>query len=171
VDRTLRKRLPFYVFAILVLAVDLVSKSVAFDHAETGRIIWVFGRWFGIAEAWNTGVTGGMGKGVPPILLTLSAGVLAAGVALYMRYGKKVARFHLVGLALILGGALGNLYDRIAFGAVRDFIDVWFRLDWGFSWLHHWPTFNVADAAIVTGVLILLLWPAVQWVFGKKGES
>jgi len=55
--------------------------------------------------------------------------------------------------ALILGGAVGNLYDRVSKGAVRDFVDVYFG---GVSgW--HWPTFNVADMALVCGIGMLLL--------------
>ena len=57
--------------------------------------------------------------------------------------------WHNAGVALILAGAIGNLIDRIQFGAVIDFIDLHFRG-------HHWPTFNIADAAICLGVFILL---------------
>jgi signal peptidase II len=54
------------------------------------------------------------------------------------------------GLSLVLGGALGNLYDRLRYGYVIDFIDVhWFE--------HHWPFFNVADMAICIGVGLLLI--------------
>jgi signal peptidase II len=55
-----------------------------------------------------------------------------------------------LGLALVLGGALGNVHDRIAYGSVVDFIEVHI-----FS--YHWPDFNVADSAIVTGACLLLL--------------
>jgi len=51
-------------------------------------------------------------------------------------------------LGFILGGALGNLYDRISYGYVIDFIEVYFRN-------YHWPSFNVADSAISTGVVLL----------------
>jgi signal peptidase II len=54
------------------------------------------------------------------------------------------------GLALILGGALSNLFDRIRFGRVVDFIDVYFRS-------YHWYTFNLADAAIVVGAIFLVI--------------
>ena len=54
------------------------------------------------------------------------------------------------GLALILGGAVGNLYDRITLGYVVDFIDIYYR-DW------HWPAFNIADSAITVGAVMLLI--------------
>jgi signal peptidase II len=63
-------------------------------------------------------------------------------------------------LALILGGAAGNLVDRIAYGHVVDFIDVYYG-----SW--HWPTFNVADSAITVGALLLL----IEAFTGRHGEA
>ena len=55
-----------------------------------------------------------------------------------------------IGFALIIGGAIGNLIDRISFGRVTDFLD--FHLG-----IHHWPVFNVADSAITVGVILLIL--------------
>jgi signal peptidase II len=73
---------------------------------------------------------------------------LAVLVAL-VRLGSRIT-LSTVALALILGGALGNVHDRIAYGSVVDFIEVHI-----FS--YHWPDFNVADSAIVTGACLLLL--------------
>ncbi|MCI0655271.1 MAG: signal peptidase II, partial [Methylococcaceae bacterium] len=60
------------------------------------------------------------------------------------------ALWQAVGLALVLGGALGNLIDRVIYGYVIDFLDVYYK-----TW--HWPAFNIADSAITVGVCILLL--------------
>ena len=62
----------------------------------------------------------------------------------------KYATVSLIGLSMILAGAIGNLIDRIRIGAVVDFIDVYYKT-------HHWPVFNVADSAICVGALLLLL--------------
>ena len=67
-------------------------------------------------------------------------------------------------LGLIIGGAVGNLIDRIMNGYVVDFIDVYY-LDW------HWPAFNVADSAITGGVILMLLDALVLSVFKKKAGS
>jgi signal peptidase II len=63
-------------------------------------------------------------------------------------------------LSLILGGAIGNLYDRIAYGYVIDFLDTYYQ-----QW--HWPVFNIADSAISVGVVILLL----DTFFNEKKET
>jgi signal peptidase II len=80
------------------------------------------------------------------------------GVVLWMLYrlppGQKV---ECVALSLILGGALGNVVDRVRLGEVVDFIDVYYRS-------YHWPAFNVADSAISIGVILLLY----RLVFAKE---
>ncbi len=77
---------------------------------------------------------------------------LAVFVAL-LRMGNRVS-VATVALALILGGALGNVHDRIAYGSVIDFIEVHINL---YHWSYHWPDFNVADSSIVTGACLLFL--------------
>jgi signal peptidase II len=66
-------------------------------------------------------------------------------------------------LSLILGGALGNVLDRIMYGAVVDFIDVYYA-----NW--HWPAFNIADSAICIGAA-LLIWSELRKSFGKTSQS
>lgn len=79
----------------------------------------------------------------------LALGVSAAIVVWLGRMGRE-QRWVPAGLALILGGALGNLWDRLAHGYVVDFIDVYYR-EW------HWPAFNAADSAITIGAAILIV--------------
>ena len=78
----------------------------------------------------------------------------------YLRLPRE-ERLVRLGLVTVLGGALGNLVDRIAYGSVIDFIEV--SAFWGET-RHFWPTFNIADVAISVGVGLLLL----QMVRGKK---
>jgi signal peptidase II len=149
-------RLLAFLPAAAVAAADLLTKAVAFDRLGDRETLWLFPEWLGFTRALNPGVTGGMLSWAPPLALTLVTAVAAAGVAGYMILSRATGRAGLLGLSLILGGAAGNLYDRIRIGSVRDFIDVRPGLPWP-SWLNRWPTFNVADAAIVSGVLLLLL--------------
>ncbi len=93
------------------------------------------------ARVHNKGVTGGMGSSLPPALL-LSIGVLLVIGLLIFRYKNRSLKSDLV-IAVLIGGALGNQYDRMRWGHVRDFIQ--------------WPVFNVADILICVGVAYYII--------------
>jgi signal peptidase II len=154
-------RLRYLLLAAVIVAADLATKALAFSHLEDqgyveGQTKWIAGDWLGLAIVKNRGVTGGMGASLGPTLLIVLTLAAVVGILIYFLRCRRITRLGGWGLALILGGAAGNLYDRVRFAYVRDFVDVWPRLPWP-SWLHHWPTFNVADASIVVGVGILFL--------------
>lgn len=95
----------------------------------------------------NTGIAFGIGQGGALWILVGIAVAISAWLFLWLlRTRRPVVA---VGLGLAIGGALGNVLDRLRLGSVRDFIDVYWR-DW------HWPAFNLADAAIVTGLAIVI---------------
>ncbi|MGZ4993216.1 MAG: signal peptidase II [Methylobacter sp.] len=75
--------------------------------------------------------------------------VISAVIAVWLGRLKKHETLLAVALALVLGGAVGNLIDRLAYGYVIDFLDVYYQ-----SW--HWPAFNIADSAITLGVMLML---------------
>jgi signal peptidase II len=98
-----------------------------------------------------------------PFFLLVSAAAIAFIVTLYRKLTKEQKALAW-GLPLVLGGALGNVFDRIRYGHVIDFIDVhmkWQNVD------HHWPTFNVADVAICVGVALM----AIDMFTSKRGKS
>ncbi len=105
---------------------------------------------FNLVLVWNRGISFGMfGGGVlPPWLLGGIA--LAVTLALVVWLRRAETRLLAATIGLVIGGAVGNVIDRFRFGAVADFLD----LHWGD---YHWPAFNLADAAITVGVVILLL--------------
>ncbi|MGZ0077423.1 signal peptidase II [Methylomonas sp. YC3] len=76
--------------------------------------------------------------------------VMSGIIAVWLYRLKKHETLMAVALALVLGGAIGNLIDRVAYGYVIDFLDVYYQ-DW------HWPAFNIADSAICVGVGLMLL--------------
>lgn len=76
--------------------------------------------------------------------------VISAVIAVWLTRLKKHETLLAVALSLVLGGAVGNLIDRLAYGYVIDFLDVYYQ-----SW--HWPAFNIADSAITLGVILMLL--------------
>lgn len=106
---------------------------------------------FNIVMVWNKGVSFGLfsnfGPYMPFILIVIAIFIL--GFLLFWML-QTHDRTHGICCAIIIGGALGNIIDRIRFGAVIDFIDL-------HALSYHWPAFNIADAAIVIGVGILML--------------
>jgi signal peptidase II len=167
------RRLPWLLVALAVAGIDLFSKSTVFAALNEGETDWVFGRWFGLTEVLNPGITGGMLSGVPPAVISALTGAAVLGIVIWILRSKDLPALNILCLALILGGALGNLYDRIVYDRVRDFIDVWPGLAWPSqrSWLYHWPTFNVADIAIVVGVAGLMVMSLFFSKDGKAAES
>ena len=83
-------------------------------------------------------------------LFAALAFLISIVIAAWLARLKKHETLLAVSLALVLGGAIGNLIDRLAYGYVIDFLDVYYR-DW------HWPAFNIADSAITVGVALMLL--------------
>tara|TARA_B100001093_G_scaffold149352_1_gene142079 strand:- start:373 stop:780 length:408 start_codon:yes stop_codon:yes gene_type:complete len=114
------------------------------------RVIEVF-PWFNLVPVWNTGISFGMladySDWMPGIISGIT--IIISLVLLAWLFVAASVPIKLA-LSLILGGAVGNIIDRIRFGAVIDFVDIHF---FGF----HWPAFNIADSAITIGVALFLL--------------
>jgi signal peptidase II len=90
------------------------------------------------------------------IFLIASSTVIIGVIAWLLAAGKNSSALNAAGLALLLGGAAGNITDRIVHGAVTDFIEVWLRfMPWQI--FNPWPTFNVADAAVTIGAFFIIL--------------
>jgi len=139
--------------ALLVLALDQGTKAAIQSFLLPGDQRPVIPGLFSLTLTFNPGVAFGLFAGLPDAvrLAVLSVTTLLAVVAvlafLFGEYGQTAAgRF---GLGLILGGAVGNIVDRVRLGHVVDFLLVYYQ-EW------HWPAFNVADSAICIGVGVLL---------------
>lgn len=87
--------------------------------------------------------------------------VVSIGLTVWLLRLSSQQKWLALSLALLVGGALGNLYDRALLGYVIDFLDFWYAS-------HHWPAFNVADSAICAGAVLLLL---EQWLDGAAKEQ
>lgn len=138
--------------AALVVAADQLSKWLALAMLDYGQPVAVLPG-FNWRLLFNDGaafsVLQGAGGWQRWLLSGLSLVISAVIVAMLWR-GAGRARLELWALALILGGALGNLIDRLRFGYVVDFIDL-------YAGEHHWPAFNIADAGITIGAALLVL--------------
>jgi signal peptidase II len=147
-------RLKAYGTAIAVFALDRFTKWLIESHVsftDTFRIIPGF---FDIVHSENRGVAFGLfndgATNWSTGLLSLFALIAVLVIAALLWNGARLDRLSLVGLSLILGGAAGNLCDRIVWGRVTDFLEFYLGD-------YHWPTFNVADSAIVIGSGLLLI--------------
>ena len=133
--------------AILVLVLDQVAKAIivaAIGPDQANSSINVIGSWLSLEYVENRGAAFGLFSGAGPILL-VAAMVMLLVLAWSVLNSPEQSMFHIVAFGLILGGALGNLLDRVRHGFVVDFISV--------GW---WPNFNLADSAICVGVLLML---------------
>ena len=131
--------------SLVVIAVDLGSKELATSMLSGNRISLLPG--LDLTLAYNTGMAFGLLRDEKWRLLLLLLPLPICGVLLYWLH-TATSTVSRVAIALVIGGALGNLYERMMFGKVTDFIDLYLG-----QW--HWPTFNVADSAITIGAVIL----------------
>jgi signal peptidase II len=134
--------------ALLIALADIWLKTevMSFLFSRETSFYTLFNG-FNLHIVWNTGVSFGLFRVAPPaVLLTITGGVVVGLVVWLYRTDKGCERW---ALSLIIGGALGNIRDRVLYGAVFDFLDFYVGS-------YHWPAFNLADSCIVVGVLLLL---------------
>ena len=143
----------FWPLALALLVADCASKRVVESHLAVGEPVPVVGQVVRITLAYNTNAAMGIELGGDSRRLVLSVLTLAALIVLGFLYHRTrpSERLRVMGVALVAGGALGNLLDRLRSSAgVVDFIDI------GVRNTRFW-TFNLADLGITTGALLLLL--------------
>lgn len=152
--------------AAVVLALDQASKWWVLEVLrlpERQRIVVL--PFLNLTMVWNRGVTFGLLAGDawwhPWALAAVALGVAAALLVWLIRAPDRWTAF---AIGLVLGGAVGNVIDRVRFGAVADFIDLH-----AFGW--HWYVFNLADSAIVVGVGLLLAHALLRPHSGAREEG
>jgi signal peptidase II len=140
--------------SLAVLALDQASKAWIERHLTPHAVLPVIDGFLNLTHVRNTGVAFGLfagpAAGAGSWLLSLLGLAALTVVATYFRRTHAGDRLLLAALALILGGAVGNLVDRLASGAVTDFVDCYVGS-------YHWHTFNVADSAITVGIGLMAL--------------
>jgi signal peptidase II len=153
----------FFVTAFAIILLDQITKYYINSYMSVGDSFPVIHGFFNIAHVRNPGAAFGIFSKSPEIFRTvfLIAVTTAAMVLIlyYVRMNRGRDALMNLALSMIFGGAIGNLIDRIRFGEVIDFLDFYVGP-------HHWPAYNVADSAISTGAVLLLL--TLIW---KKGEK
>jgi signal peptidase II len=169
------KKLPYLALALGVFIVDQLSKWAVMEHIlrpalgeEYGisrpLLLWLKSApeilpyvqvpvlpFFNWVMVWNKGVSFGIlnhDTDYGPLFLSVLALVIVIAFTIWLFRNRNV--FQCVAIALVIGGAIGNVMDRIRFGAVVDFLDFH-----AFGW--HWPAFNVSDSCICIGVFLLII--------------
>lgn len=135
-------------FSAIILVVDQLTKLMVKARFELRDSISVIGEFFRLTYIENPGMAFGIQLG-SPMFFTAFASIASVIIFVYLyriRHEKFLSRF---ALAIILGGALGNLIDRFAYGQVIDF------LDFGIGDTR-WPIFNIADSSVTVGMILLL---------------
>ena len=148
-----RNYLLFVLTVLMVFVLDQISKIYIDTHMNLHETIPVINGFFHIPYGRNPGAAFGILADASPgirAFFLIGVTIFAMGLIVYMIVKIKAEDILLVcGLSLIMGGAAGNLSDRIRLGEVIDFLDV-------FLSTYHWPAFNVADSAVSVGAAILL---------------
>src|SRR5712692_11772080 len=139
--------------AAIVVIVDRLTKAVVADRISLHDSVDVVPGLFRLTHVQNQGAAFGLFSDSPSewkvaMLILFSLAALAVVSALLWKNGNAL-NATAIALSLVFGGALGNLWDRVASGRVIDFLDFYMGS-------HHWPAFNIADSAIVVGALLLL---------------
>ena len=140
----------FYAVALAVIAVDQVSKYLVQANMTVGQSLPPDGV-VRLHYVTNTGGLFGLFPGQTSFV-TVGAVLALVAIVLYYRFLASKSSLARLSLGLVLGGAVGNLIDRLRLGYVIDFVD-----------LRVWPVFNLADAAVTVGVIAMVLILIVEW--------
>ena len=156
--------LRYLAIAIIVLLLDQLSKWAALSNLQMGMPVAVlpFMNWLLL---FNPGAAFSFlaeGSGWQRWFFTF-LGIGASIYIIWLLFKSQSDKLLCIALSLILGGALGNVLDRVMYGAVVDFIDLYYA-----NW--HWPAFNIADSAICIGAA-LIIWGEFRKSFGKSTQS
>ncbi len=151
---SIRSRIPELWIAAAIVVMDQATKALVKARLPLHDSVTVIPGFFDLTHVRNTGAAFGMLNNMQfaykPAVMVVVALVALGAVASYALTLPQTQRIARYGLALILGGAAGNLIDRATLGYVVDFVDVYWR------GVHFWA-FNVADSAITVGVVLMLL--------------
>lgn len=146
----------FVFTALMILVADIVTKRIIVSTFQLHEVQQVVGDYIRLTYIHNPGAAFGLFPGSRFVLIGIS--VAAAVVVVSVAWNRSNGAGTIVPLGFILGGALGNLIDRVRLGEVVDFVQI------GIPPNTYWPVFNVADSAVTVGVT----WLAVSLVFAGK---
>ena len=155
-----KKKIILYIISIAIIltvvAIDLISKHFTTDYSETKNIIPYI---INFKSSQNTGAAWSIFSG-SVIALSVITFLAIALIIIYAVFSKSNSALFFVSLSLILGGAIGNLIDRLILGYVRDFIQ--------FDFWQTFPIFNLADTFLTIGIFCLILYHLILLIKEKR---
>ncbi|MCX7760126.1 MAG: signal peptidase II [Hydrogenothermaceae bacterium] len=154
----------YFGIAVSVIILDLLTKGFA-ERYLSDKVIEVIPGFFNLVLVWNDGAAFGILADAPEVIRRLilvgSSTIAAIITTVYvLKKHNILTMLEIISLSLICGGAVGNLYDRLILGSVRDFLDFYISN-------HHWPAFNIADASISIGIALFLF---MELFYKKKSK-
>lgn len=156
-------RILFFLVAVIAFVVDFFSKKWIINNMKLNEQFSVIGDFFLITSHRNRGAAFGMLQDQRTFFIIVTI-VVIIGILWYAHVMQSTgSKTLMIGLALLLGGAIGNFVDRLRWGEVVDF----FKFNFGD---YTFPIFNVADSAICVGVALILLDTFVEAIREKKGK-
>jgi len=148
----------YLAIALSILVADLITKEIAFSMIINHGGTIDFGTFLSFTRVYNKGISFGMFNNMHHGAYIISTVTMLSILLILYIMVKSKNHFCKTQFSMIIGGAVANLYDRITIGSVRDFID--FHV-----YEYHWPAFNVADASICIGAMLVI---ANDLLFGNK---
>jgi len=152
-----RMHMLYLIISSLIVVFDQVTKYFIIRNIEPYTAVPVF-PFFRLVNVTNKGAAFGMFHSLGNVFFIIVS-FIAVGIVAFLLITKKESP---LGLSFILGGAVGNLIDRLRLGHVTDFLDV-------FVGTYHWPSFNVADSFLSTGIALMLL--SLLFQYRKRAEQ
>jgi len=152
----------FFVTALITLLSDQATKSLIRAWLPLGSSVPILPKFLHFTHTQNSGAAFGLFPNAVTLLVVIA--LIVSAIFLWLGHRGFDRRQTAIAMGMMLGGAVGNLIDRIRFGAVTDFIDI-----------HIWPIFNIADAALTVGAFLLFWWglmlPPEKPTLEAKSES
>ncbi|MEC9108817.1 MAG: signal peptidase II [Bacteroidota bacterium] len=150
-----KRNISISIIIALSIFLDQISKILIRNNVEQYSDIKLIGEYFILTNVENSGAFLGMGSGFSPIMksvfLIILPIIVLISIIIYVYRDKEIDKISLIGFSIIIGGGIGNIFDRIIYGSVTDFLFI------DLGGIFKTGIFNIADLAVTTGMILILL--------------
>ena len=150
-----KRNISISIIIALSIFLDQISKILIRNNVEQYSDIKLIGEYFILTNVENSGAFLGMGSGFSPIMksvfLIILPIIVLISIIIYVYRDKEIDKVSLIGFSIIIGGGIGNIFDRIIYGSVTDFLFI------DLGGIFRTGIFNIADLAVTTGMILILL--------------